>query len=111
MARVDDLKARLDVLIENGTRLTEDEIEIVVTIAERLAHGQSVYGPLYVQRDTRDYSREAFEEFIDGAVYLAARALRHSRDTDPAPPPESERGIGGRLPSATFAVDPEAFGD
>ncbi len=45
-------------------------------VAKRLALGAKQYGRLDVQGDRRDWRREAGEEALDCAVYLACEALR-----------------------------------
>ena len=60
-------------LIDTICKLNRDEMRVLLEIAERLLHGQRQYGPLELARDRRDWKREAHEEFLDAAVYLAIR--------------------------------------
>jgi hypothetical protein len=45
-------------------------------LAERLAMGRRVYGPLDAHGDPRDWLQEAFEEAADACAYLGAEAIR-----------------------------------
>lgn len=63
-------------LIEVADGLDEDEVNVLLTIAHRLAMGQQRYGPLVILRDRRDWAKEASEELLDGCVYLAIKALK-----------------------------------
>ena len=59
------------------SKLGADEQRVLVRIAERLMHGGTVYGPLVLTRDTRDFrSREAREEIEDALVYFACAWLK-----------------------------------
>lgn len=51
--------------------LGDDEVRVLAELARRLLLGQGVYGRLDLSRDTRDMGREASEEALDLAVYLA----------------------------------------
>ena len=65
--------AELDAI---ARELGPDEIRVLVAIARRLALGRSVYGPLDVKGDARDWRKEATEEACDLSVYLTAELLR-----------------------------------
>jgi hypothetical protein len=54
----------------------DDESRVLEAIAARLRLGRRVYGPLDIEGDARDWRREALEEALDLAVYLAAALLR-----------------------------------
>jgi hypothetical protein len=56
--------------------LGEQERAVVLAIAERLAMGRRQYGPLDVAGDPRDWRKEASEEALDCAVYLACEVMR-----------------------------------
>jgi hypothetical protein len=53
-----------------------DSIRVLVRVAARLVAGRKAYGDLDIQGDPRDWRREAAEEALDMAVYLACQALR-----------------------------------
>jgi hypothetical protein len=56
--------------------LGDDELRVVVLVAQRLAMGRKCYGALDIQGDRRNWRHEASEEALDCAVYLAAETLR-----------------------------------
>ena len=58
------------------SRLGDDERRVLMAIAKRLVRGVDQYGPLLVGSDSRDWTREANEEFLDATVYLAIRTLQ-----------------------------------
>lgn len=60
--------------------LNNDELEVIVTVAEGLQTGRKVYGPIDVYKDIRDWHQEALEEARDLAVYLSAAILRLKRE-------------------------------
>lgn len=66
----------LERLIATATELGREELEVLTLIADRLLTGQQEYGLLRLERDSRDFRREALEECADGMVYLACAALR-----------------------------------
>lgn len=55
--------------------LNADEMRVLLEIAKRLRMGQEQYGALDIADDPRDFVKEAHEEFLDAAVYLAIRTL------------------------------------
>jgi len=58
-------------------RLGDDELRVLVRIAERLRVGSQVYGRLCIARDTRAFrTKEAREEVEDALVYLACAWLK-----------------------------------
>jgi hypothetical protein len=63
----------LDAVVQT---LGADEVRVLVRIAERLQHGRKVYGALDVERDGRDFRREAREEIEDALVYSACLWLK-----------------------------------
>lgn len=68
--------AGLDALPVPPAVLGTDEFRVLEAIAARLRLGRDVYGALDVDGDPRDWLREASEEALDLAVYLAAALLR-----------------------------------
>ncbi len=65
-------RARLDELLDGFEKY---EVGAVLFVAERLAKGRKVYGPLSVN-DGRDWLTEGAEELADYYVYLAAHAMK-----------------------------------
>ena len=64
-------------------QLGDDELRVLVRIAERLRHGASVYGPLRIATDARAFrAKEAREEIEDALVYLACAWLKQ-QTTEP----------------------------
>lgn len=59
--------------------LRNDELRVVLLVAERLGMGARQYGALDIAGDSRNWRREAAEELLDGCIYLAAQSLRASR--------------------------------
>jgi hypothetical protein len=59
--------------------LNEDELEVLVLVAEGLGQGRGEHGPLNIRTDQRDFALEALEEFRDAAVYLAAAMIKIER--------------------------------
>ena len=60
-------------------RLGCDERRVVSAIVARLELGRRRYGRLHLDSDPRDWRREASEEGLDLAVYLAALLLGKGR--------------------------------
>ncbi len=58
------------------TGLEPDAVRVVERIVARLRKGHAQYGPMVIDRDPRDLTHEANEEFLDAAVYLAMRTLK-----------------------------------
>jgi hypothetical protein len=52
--------------------LGDDERRVLVRIARRLNLGRRQYGQLVLKTDRRNFRREAQDEALDLAVYLAA---------------------------------------
>jgi hypothetical protein len=62
-------------------QLGDDELRVLVRIAERLRFGARVYGALRVATDTRAFrTKEAREELEDALVYLACAWLKEHLD-------------------------------
>jgi len=59
-----------------ANRLGEDELLVLAEIAERMVAGRAQYGEYIAGTDPRDHLREAAEEGMDAAVYLAMLAVR-----------------------------------
>jgi len=76
---VNDVAALVDLLAE----LNEDEravvLDVAVGLAERMRTGRQRYAPLDLATDRRDFVREAWEEAVDGAAYLAAARIQRAR--------------------------------
>jgi hypothetical protein len=72
-------RALLADLAAVASRLSDDELRVLLTIAVRAWVGQSRYGCLRLAADRRDFRGEAFEEACDAAFYLAAHLLRRQR--------------------------------
>jgi hypothetical protein len=66
----------LDQVVDACDGLGNDEARVVIAVAKRLALGRRCYGALRIQQDPRDWKKEASEEALDAAVYLAADLLR-----------------------------------
>lgn len=58
-------------------KLGDIERQVVLDVARRLLMGQETYGP-FREGDERNMRQEAYEELLDGCVYLA-RDLRRCR--------------------------------
>jgi hypothetical protein len=61
--------------------LNDDELAVLVVVAERLASGRAPYGPLVLATDRRNFRAEAAEEGMDAALYLAMHAVRAAKET------------------------------
>lgn len=59
--------------------LEPDAVEVLRAIAGRLQLGQRQYGQLRIDGDQRDWHKEASDEFLDGAVYLAIETIKRAR--------------------------------
>jgi hypothetical protein len=58
-------------------QLGDDELRVLVRIAQRLRLGAGIYGPLCIARDTRAFrTKEAREELEDALVYFACAWLK-----------------------------------
>jgi hypothetical protein len=70
-------------LLEVLEQLNADEragvLDVAIGIAERMLTGRQRYAPLDLASDPRDWVKEAFEEAVDGAAYLACAAIAKRR--------------------------------
>lgn len=57
--------------------------DIIKLIEERLAKGQKTYGQQVQKNDTRDFTKEALEEVLDGMVYTAAQLIQLKSKLNP----------------------------
>lgn len=71
---------RRELVAVDVTGLGADEIRVVEAVIARIRLGMERYGPLDIARNPKDWRKEASEEFLDGAIYLAMQAIRE-RDT------------------------------
>jgi hypothetical protein len=79
-----------DLLSMRCERLNRDEIAVLADIAERLGIGRSVYGPMCLETDRRDWRAELRAEALDALVYAACDHLCaeiRTAPTEPAPRP------------------------
>lgn len=60
-------------------KLGADELEVLAEVADGLAAGRRIYGELSLDRDLRDFEREALEEARDGQIYTAIRLIQLRR--------------------------------
>ena len=75
----DDCRALLpiaQVLRSSASAIGPDEAAVLTQIARRLALGASQYGRLRIASDGRDWRKEASEEYLDGAVYMAIQCIK-----------------------------------
>ena len=56
--------------------LNADERAVLMEIARRLVVGRRQYGALNLATDRRNFRREAFEEVVDMAVYMACDRVK-----------------------------------
>lgn len=70
----------LDALEAILAGLNEDEravvLDVAIGLAQRMATGRQRYAPLDLASDKRDWVREAREEMLDGAAYLACALVQ-----------------------------------
>jgi hypothetical protein len=59
--------------------LNNDESEIVKLITQRVDSGRTTYGPMDLDKDSRNMPSEALEEILDSLVYIAARLIQLRR--------------------------------
>ena len=78
MRRRDTRAAHLHDLASLAARLSDDELAVLLLIGQRVLTGQSNYGPLHIQHDHRNFTREALEKVADACFYLGAALLRRS---------------------------------
>lgn len=62
--------------------LNVDETGVVHEVVKGLQTGRTVYGPLNIEDNGRDWLLEALEECRDLAVYLSAQVIRVKRARD-----------------------------
>ena len=82
-----------DLLSLRCERLNRDEIAVLADIAERLGIGRSVYGPMCLETDKRNWRAELRAEALDALVYAACDHLCaeiRTAPTEPAPPPDCD---------------------
>lgn len=70
---------RRDQLLYSARQLEGDDLAVLCRIADRLLMGKDVYGTMRINLDPRNFVKEAEEEMLDGAIYLAAELLRKER--------------------------------
>ena len=75
-ARLQELQCLLD-------ELEPDELAVLLQVAQGIHAGRSVYGPLRVSQDERDFVRETLEEVRDGLVYVGARLVQLAAESGP----------------------------
>ncbi len=56
--------------------LGEDEQRVLLRVLDRLRIGYARYGALDLDGSSKDWHKEAIEEHLDGAIYLAMDSLR-----------------------------------
>ena len=71
--------SHVDTLCALAAAMNDDELAVMISIAEGLTRGRTVYGKLQINHPTRNWDREATEEARDLAVYLTAHLLRRQR--------------------------------
>ena len=59
--------------------LNDDEVEVLMACARRLAGGRREYGPLDLDANPRDWAEELFQETADAVVYCAILSVRAKR--------------------------------
>lgn len=80
--------------------LGDDELRIMVALADRIQLGRQRYGEWKASTDQRDYLRERHEELLDAAIY---GAMHDVACTIPCPPPVPQLENGTRM------YDPEVY--
>ena len=66
-------------LLDTACGLGDDELAVLVLIAERIAAGRGIYGELDIDTDRRNFAGECLEEVADGLVYVASALIRAVR--------------------------------
>lgn len=61
------------------SRMSDDELEIILEVCKRVDVGRRSYGPLRMREDKRDFPKEALAESLDQTFYLAAEVVRQRR--------------------------------
>lgn len=56
--------------------LGPDELRVLERVAQRLAMGRKHYGLLNIEKDQREWTKEATEEVLDMSAYLALAMLK-----------------------------------
>lgn len=70
---IDALEAILDALNDDERQVV---LDVAIGLAERMRTGRERYAPLDLATDKRDWVREAREEMLDGAAYLACALVQ-----------------------------------
>jgi hypothetical protein len=73
----------LEWLGQCATKLGQDELRVLLSVARGLVDGQKVYGRLDLATDPRDFVKEALEEVRDALVYVHAQLERIQHENDP----------------------------
>lgn len=73
MSDLDALEAILDGLNDDERAVV---LDVAIGLAQRMATGRKRYAPLDLASDKRDWVREAREEMLDGAAYLACALVQ-----------------------------------
>lgn len=94
---------QLDRLLTYWTKLGQGERNVLLTFTARLAAGQRKYGPL--ARDKKNWTYEALEEALDGAVYLSAALEAESARAYYAMVKDEEQSVT----DAKTIKDPDAY--
>lgn len=68
--------ARFDRLQALAVQLGNDELTVLMVVAERLLQGQQQYGVFRLGSERRAFAVEALEEAADGLVYAACALIR-----------------------------------
>jgi hypothetical protein len=63
-------------IVQECEFLNEDELEIVLLVAQGLRSGRDVYGPMDLDYDQRDSKQEAIAELRDCLVYTNMAVLK-----------------------------------
>lgn len=73
--RSSSIRGTLGQLLGLANKLGQDELAVLIAVAKRLVAGRHDYGELDLAADERDWTAEAADEALDGAIYLACRLL------------------------------------
>lgn len=68
-----------DRIVASLATLGDDELEVLAEVVAGLVAGRRMYGELSLERDLRDFEREALEEARDGQIYTAIRLIQLRR--------------------------------
>lgn len=66
-------------LITKTIGMGEDEVDVLLFLADRLLKGKGKYGGLNLSGDHRSWTAELLEEHADACVYVTCRALQLER--------------------------------